>query len=109
MDAAVTALHLPGNSAVNAICRPTIRPTRVDSVARVASSSHASALLVDQSDTLRLTRFPCISRLASPTRRTAFEVSGPCSATVTLSEAWAILWRRQPAVVPTAGLGRLWV
>jgi hypothetical protein len=52
IDASVTPLHLPGDSAVNATSGPTVSPTGVKSVARVASSSHASALLLDQTTTL---------------------------------------------------------
>ena len=47
IDASMTPLHLPSDSAVNAKSGPTVPPTGVESVARVATSSHASALLLD--------------------------------------------------------------
>jgi len=48
IDASVTPLHLPGDSAVNATSGPTLRATGVESVARMASSSHASTLLLER-------------------------------------------------------------
>jgi hypothetical protein len=68
VGASVTPLYLPGDSAVNTTSGPTVRPTGVESVARVASSSHVSAPLLDRSSHVIWQRAGCCSPSGSERR-----------------------------------------